>query len=214
MINDINNNVLFSKNIFEIDHLLDGAKGGISKWGRKIIYLRDHTETIELDQLASHYIQVVRENYSAAKKPQVTNPLHGLQERLTCYNLLNKLQRFYNESDIALKQTFIIKYLIYIFSFILTLLNIIFNKESKSPRSILFNEVDWEQPLAPGLKESMLSFSAKEYADFFSANSTFTESLSEKIYRERELDFYIKNSIPKKTTKEQLEQRIQELQAV
>lgn len=197
MIKDINNNTFFTENIFEITQLLEGAKGGISNWGQRVVYLQNRTETINLDQLANHYIKMTTDRYKTNTIPteitnlQTTNLIDILRERKDYNDLLFKLQGFYNESDASLKQTIILKYLFCIFNYIRSIIHFLFNvQESQSSRAILFGEPDWEQPLAPKLIEHILTLSKEEYSNFFLAKPSNKNSRLEEL----SLAFYISHS--------------------
>jgi len=87
----------------ELNKLLDKARVSISWWGERLVEVDGYAGSVTIDQLATEFLRV---------DPRRRHVPPGLQERMHCYKLWDRVQKLYDQSYEQLKKTYLYRFLV------------------------------------------------------------------------------------------------------
>lgn len=89
--------------VAQLNEMLNQAHVSVNWWGQRIISVDGYEGTVEINTLASIYLQA--NAFRGDRNP-------SLQERLNCCALWGRVQKLYTDSDDVLKRTCLFKYFV------------------------------------------------------------------------------------------------------
>lgn len=131
--------------MFEMGTLLDGARVSVNWYGQRVVTVEGYEGSVKIDCLAKRYLEAEIFQSGLSTRERWQSDAHfSLQERLTCYVLWGRVKELYSNSDNAVQNTYLYRYLVFmkeLIPFFSSNQRVIIEKRSKtivSVKKVLF----------------------------------------------------------------------------